>query len=305
MICHNGLRVCVVLIGTTAAVWLTVPPVQPLAVCASTQPSASQPVGPTDEDFEKRAASFRRILGENFTVLIEKPFVVAGDGKPDDVRKTTEQTVRWAVKMLKQDFFAHDPEEILMIFLFKDSESYAANNKALFGSDPPTPYGYFSATHKALVMNIGTGGGTLVHEIVHPFIHANFPNCPAWFNEGLGSLYEQCQEKDGRISGMINWRLTGLRRAIHADSVPTFKNLTAMSPAEFYGDSRGLHYATARYLCYYLQERGLLVKYYHAFAAAHQDDPTGYETLMKVLDEKDMAAFEKRWRKWVLSLRIP
>ena len=24
-------------------------------------------------------------------------------------------------------------------------------------------------------MNISTGGGTLVHEIVHPFIEANFP----------------------------------------------------------------------------------------------------------------------------------
>ena len=35
-------------------------------------------------------------------------------------------------------------------------------------------------------MNISTGGGTLVHEIVHPFIEANFPACPPWLNEGLG-----------------------------------------------------------------------------------------------------------------------
>jgi len=28
----------------------------------------------------------------------------------------------------------------------------------------------------------------LVHEIVHPFMRANFPECPAWFNEGLASL---------------------------------------------------------------------------------------------------------------------
>ena len=42
------------------------------------------------------------------------------------------------------------------------------------------------------IMNIATGGGTLVHEIVHPYVEANFPGCPAWFNEGLGSLYEAC-----------------------------------------------------------------------------------------------------------------
>ena len=46
-------------------------------------------------------------------------------------------------------------------------------------------------------MNIATGGGTLVHEIVHPFVEANFPGCPTWFNEGLGSLYEQSAERKG------------------------------------------------------------------------------------------------------------
>ena len=45
----------------------------------------------------------------------------------------------------------------------------------LFGDEPETPYGYFSAEHQALIMNIATGGGTLVHEIVHPFMEANVP----------------------------------------------------------------------------------------------------------------------------------
>lgn len=104
---------------------------------------------------------------------------------------------------------------------------------------------------------------------------------------------------------MTNWRLAGLRRAILAGDVPTFKDLTAADTAGFYGDNRGLNYATARYLCYYLQERGLLVKYYHAFLKAHEDDPTGYDTLVTVLGEKDMAGFEARWRKWVLTLTFP
>lgn len=148
------------------------------AATPATRPATSQPAGPTDEDFENRAASLRRILGPDFTVLIEKPFIVAGDGDPAAVRAATEQTVRWAVKMLKQDYFSRDPDEVLMIYLFKDAQSYNTNNQALFGTEPPTPYGYFSTAHKALVMNIDTGGGTLVHEIVHPFVRANFPRCP-------------------------------------------------------------------------------------------------------------------------------
>ena len=37
-------------------------------------------------------------------------------------------------------------------------------------------------------MNIGTGGGTLVHELTHSLIAFDFPHVPDWFNEGLASL---------------------------------------------------------------------------------------------------------------------
>jgi len=57
----------------------------------------------------------------------------------------------------------------------KDAASYEKNTLLLFKEKPSTPYGYYSSTHKALIMNIATGGGTLVHEIVHPFVEANFP----------------------------------------------------------------------------------------------------------------------------------
>src|SRR6266850_7507398 len=81
---------------------------------------------------------------------------------------------------LKQDFFTNDPKEILDIWLFKDAASYEKNTRLLFGDAPTTPYGYYSSKDKALIMNIATGGGTLVHEIVHPFMEANFPACPPW-----------------------------------------------------------------------------------------------------------------------------
>jgi len=153
-------------------------------------------------------------------------------------------------------------------------------------------------------MNIGTGGGTLVHEIVHPFIDTNFPDCPAWLNEGLGSLYEQSSGKGNDIVGLTNWRLAGLQKAIRKDRVPSFKALTATSSHEFYNEDRGTNYAQARYLCYYLQEKGLLTRFYHAFYAARAKDPTGYKTLQSVLGKKDMVAFKKDWEKYVLKLRF-
>jgi hypothetical protein len=154
-------------------------------------------------------------------------------------------------------------------------------------------------------MNIATGGGTLVHEIVHPFMRTNFPACPDWFNEGLGSLYEQSEDKNGHIHGRTNWRLPGLQKTIAAGTLLSFKDLAATTTDQFYNHDKGANYAQARYLCYYLQEKGLLVKFYHEFVAHAADDPTGYKTLQRVLGESDMAGFQKRWEAWVLKLTFP
>jgi hypothetical protein len=248
----------------------------------------------------------KKLPGKEFTIVLEKPFVVVGDLPAADLRQRwAADTVRWTVTKLKAAYFPRDPIHILDIWLFKDKASYEKHAKALWGSKPTTPYGYYSSFNRALVMNIATGGGTLVHEIVHPFVEANFPGCPAWFNEGLGSLYEQSAERKGQIVGLTNWRLAGLQRVIRAGKLPSFKAFTAQSDRVFYTSARGNNYAQARYLCYYLQERGLLRKYYRAFHANRKADPIGYGTLVATLGKPDMAAFQKRWEAWVLKLTFP
>jgi hypothetical protein len=213
--------------------------------------------------------------------------------------------VRWATAHLKEEYFSRDPKEILDVFLFKDKVSYQRNTLSFFHETPTTPYGFYSPTHGALLMNIATGGGTLVHEIVHPFIEANFPGCPPWFNEGLGSLYEQSGDEGGHIHGYTNWRLAGLQRAIREKRVPSFKALTAQSDHAFYDEDRGTNYSQSRYLLYYLQEKGLLTRYYREFFDHKGEDPTGYETLKRVLGEPDLDAFKARWEAYVLGLTFP
>jgi hypothetical protein len=261
------------------------------------------PVGFTESDFARHVATLKtRLPSAEFAVVVEPPFVVVGDGGKKAVESHARDTVKWAVDLLKRDYFAKEPTEILDIWLFKDAASYRKNAKQLFGEDPTTPYGYYSATHKSLVMNIETGGGTLVHEIVHPFMEANFPDCPAWFNEGMGSLYEQCGEQDGHIRGFTNWRLPGLQKAIKRGDLTSFKTLMAMDARTFYNEDKGTNYSQSRYLCYYLQERGLLADFYRQFLANRKDDPTGFDTLQKLLGEQDMDAFQKKWETFVLGL---
>ena len=272
-------------------------------------PQASYEVTPstsrnfTDADFARHVAALKKKFpSPEFSVVIQKPFVVVGDEPPKVVQQHADETIKWAVDRLKQDFFTKDPEEILDIWLFKDAPSYEKYTRLLFGDPPTTPYGYYSSKDNALIMNIATGGGTLVHEIVHPFIEANFPACPPWLNEGLGSLYEQCGERNGHIHGFTNWRLPGLQRAIRAGKVPSFKTLTAMDRNAFYDDERGVNYAQSRYLCYYLQEKGVLVKFYQEFYTHRQEDPTGFKTLQKLLTQPNMDLFKKNWEKYVLGL---
>lgn len=240
----------------------------------------------------------------NVQIRIEDPFVVIGNGSAASLERNA-QTVRWAAEMLEVDFFTRRPKKILDVYLFEDARSYERSVKALTGESPSTPYGFYSSRHQGLFMNIATGGGTLVHELVHPYVEADFTDAPAWLNEGLGSLFEQSGELDGHIVGRTNWRLAGLQHAIDAAQVPTFEALTHLGDTEFYGEGSGTHYAQARYLMYYLQEQGLLREFYRRFRSARAVDPSGYATLVSVLGEPDMKAFQARWEAFVSALQFP
>jgi hypothetical protein len=52
----------------------------------------------------------------------------------------------------------------------------------------------------------------------------------------------------------------------------------------------------------YLQERGVLRKFYRTFTTNHASDPTGLESLKRVLGVRSLEGFEKEWRRWVLRL---
>jgi hypothetical protein len=281
----------------------------PLIVWSSTAAGAQEPSGyrlPEQALETQRDALQTKLDGRGFHVLIERPFIVVGDQSAAEVKGAAEGIVRWTVDRLKRDYFRDEPRQVIAIYLFGDEASYESNTLEFFGSKPTTPFGFYSSSKRAMSMNIATGGGTLVHEIVHPFIESNFPDCPSWFNEGLASLYEQSSDHQGHIVGLTNWRLAGLQKAISKDRLRSFESLCSTTTEEFYDDQlSGSNYAQARYLCYYLQEHGLLKTYYDRFVEQADDDPSGYQTLKQVLDIEDIEPFESQWRRYVLELTFP
>jgi hypothetical protein len=286
-------------------------PPPPSAVAVEGLPDEDAPHAPGlgRAEYIEHVRALSEKLPPGFNVRVELPFVVIGNQPPDVVAAEARRTVRWAVDHLRADFFDASPRQILDVWLFGDAPSYEAGVTALTGTAPDTPYGFYSATHKGLFMNIATGGGTLVHEIVHPFVEADLPNAPAWVNEGLGSLFEQSGERDGHIVGFPNWRLPGLKKAIAKASVPSISELAHTTSNEFYNEDRGTNYAEARYLMYYLQEKGLLRTFYKQLRADLSDEKTpdksGYSTLVSVLGKPDMRAFQKEWEAFAAAIPSP
>jgi hypothetical protein len=242
-----------------------------------------------------------RFEEERFGYLVAPPFVIAGNGTSAQLEGYRDRTVVAAARALKGTYFKVDPAEPVLILLFESEGPYKRLAKKWFGNDNVPHYGFFRHDN-VMLMNVGTGTGTLVHELTHALIKPDFPEVPSWFNEGLASLYEQCSLDGNSIKGLVNWRLPGLQRVIKAGTLRTFEELIA--DKDFYReDLVGVNYAQARYLMLYLQQKGLLVRYYKSFRDGAAEDPRGFETLKKLIAPQTMEGFEKGWREWVMGLR--
>jgi hypothetical protein len=261
---------------------------------------ASQAVAaPSSEDLDKRAKALAKKLdGQGFQVVVEAPFVIVGDESPAKV-KSRANFVRWVIKLIEADYFAKQPDKIIEIWLFRNEKTYRKGAKKFFDDEPNTPYGYYSPDDDALVMNIGPGAGTLSHELVHPYVEANFPAAPSWFNEGLASLYEQPREREGHMWGTTNWRLPGLQAMIKKKSLPKLETMLSSTRDGFY-EAEYDAYAYARFLCQYLQDHGKLREFYKKFVA--DKDTTGQAALEAVLEMK-LDDFEPVFAKWALGLK--
>ncbi len=255
---------------------------------------------PSAAELKTRQAELqKKLAGEGFHVVIEAPFVVVTDEGGAALTRRVN-FVRWTTGLIEKDFFAKRPDKLIEIWLFKNERTYRKGAKKWFNDEPETPYGYYSPEDDALIMNIGPGAGTLSHELVHPYMEANFPNVPAWFNEGLASLYEQPREREGHMWGTTNWRLPGLVAMVKNKSIPPVAKLLETSRDGFY-DASYDSYAYARFLVQYLQDKGKLRDFYKKFVADTKDR-TGKTALAAVLG-MELDAFDPIFRKWVLTLR--
>ena len=276
-----------------------------LLALASVLPAA--PIGPPATIEAKSQALLerwkRRFDAEGLHYMVAGPFVIAGDGSPARLGRYRDHTVLAAARALWGTYFKTRPDEPVLILLFESREPYARLARKWFGDEDVPHFGFFRRNHNVMLMNVGTGTGTLVHELVHALIAPDFPGVPDWFNEGLASLYEQSSFERGTIVGHENWRLPGLQKALRAGTLRPLKEL--LEDEHFYDpENVGINYAQARYLLMYLQEKRLLDDYYVRFRARAEHDPTGLKTMEDLVAPQSLEKFEDDWKKWVMRLRF-
>jgi len=260
------------------------------------------------ERCRETAAALQTRLDPTFSVLVEPPFVAAGNMRKADLAAHLEQAVLRPAAAMRRAYFTGGPGEPITVLLLTDrgvkpgedrdpGYAYRGWAEKLFGDRDVGHHGYYKAAPRTMVMNIDTGDGTLVHELTHALIAEDFPHPPDWFNEALATLHEQCRVEEDDIIGLPNWRLAALREAVEAGTLRPLADLVTKD--DFRGPLEGMNYAQARYFAMYMQHRGKLRDFYAHYRTHRENAAAAIE---HVLGER-IDVVENAFIAWVGTLQ--
>lgn len=268
--------------------------------------SATAPSYDLQGDVNARRAEAQLELGKRAAVeTVEGVFVLATPPGQGSLAGTSLLT-KSVLAAYFNGRFARRPAAAISVYLFQDAQRYEAYCQKRYSEPCGTPYGFYRPDERRIVMNIGPGIGTLTHELVHPIMEADFPQAPEWLNEGIASLFEALSmPAAGQIHGVKNWRHPRLVRALRSASEHDKASLPALfalsTDAQFRDADEDLHYASARYLCQWLDQQGKLWQFYQRFRDHHAEDPTGEQSFAAVTG-KTPAEASTVWSAWVRRL---
>jgi hypothetical protein len=245
------------------------------------------------------AESWRARSAPRFSVVVRAPYVLAGDLDEAQLLRWHDEIVRPVEKALGRQFFDARPERPIVLLLFGTTEAFRAHAVRHDRTPRDCYSGYFLREERRIVVDASTGAGTLAHELCHALALSDFPRLPEWFDEGLASVFEECEfDERGRIlRGLPNWRASQLRAAQGTNVVRPIGALVA--GGSFRPEALAFDYAQARALCLWLQDEGLLEVFYRKFRGRVAHDPTGLDTLRDVCGCETTDDLDAAFRAWL------
>lgn len=258
--------------------------------------------GGIETQCDTRARQLSKYLAKDHRIVVRPPYILAGDLSEEELDYHYNETILPTARALQLAYFDAPLDEPITLLLFSSERAYRDAANTLDRRNSTNYYGYYIRTDRRIVINIGTGEGTLSHELAHALGHFDFPNMPEWFDEGLASIYEEADFTDDglQLVGVSNWRLNHLLHAMQKRKLQTLESL--ITSRKIRSERQDVDYAHSRYFCLYLQERGLLPFFYRKFRANIDRDPSGLRTLCEIFDTPNLDPIDRDFRKWVIEL---
>jgi hypothetical protein len=225
--------------------------------------------------------------------------VVAGDLPEAELERWHRTAIEPARRAMAASYFASPPTEPITILLFGSERRYREDASRLFADRDVSRYGYYRPHLRIVLVNLEAGPDGLFHELTHALMAFDFPDAPEWLSEGLASLHERAEVRDGgkALVGLANWRLAVVQEARRANRLPTVRTLIV--EAEFRGPRERLDYALSRCFCRYLQEHGLLGACYRACRDGAAVDSRGAAAVAKLFPGRSWEALNADFLSWL------
>ena len=258
---------------------------------------------PAPKGLAEEIAEVRSLVPAEFNLTCAGPFVVAGDLPSQNLSQILNRVILPVSRAYRTQFMETCPTQFCRVYLYSSTKIYEEQVALLIGHRPVSRLGLYSPVNRSIFINVGSDYGWLCHETWHALVDYDFPGIPPWLDEGMASLFEAPLLVNDRIKGKHNWRLWTLREYFAAGKYIPLRELMSLGRREFYAkEMRGLRYAEARYVCFYLQEKGALEAFYRGFRAGVKTDRAGVKALCEAVSVKSLEEFEQAWLAWLKTL---
>jgi hypothetical protein len=187
---------------------------------------------------------------------------------------------------------AKTPDEHVKLLIYSNEDRYRTEAAKL--GPVISDWGFYMPDKRTAIANVGASIGNLRHELVHPLIGDDYPAIPVWLNEGIASLYGSAKLGKHGFTFLVNYRLRDLQKALKANTLPSLSDLANSTEDDVHGDRAMVFYAYARYVLFYVDQKGKLSELYAELRGADRKQHAAI--LAKYVDEQSFRAWARKLR---------
>jgi len=180
------------------------------------------PIVPTSNS-EKAITNFFQEKLPDYNYIKRDVFIVIGACDEEKLQHHYDYGIKDFYNFFRKEYFTKSVENYITVMVSESPDELIdamriINPKVRLNVYAPF-VGFYLPSDNMIVATVGGGYGTLLHEMIHALITNENMETPRWCEEAMASLYERSVWKDGRLTPLVNWRMSFL----HSSVIPLSK----------------------------------------------------------------------------------